>query len=149
MVALSPRNTVIVAVLLSALVGGVTGLGVSYLGRVSPTPQTRDFYLFGVDQSFNSSLASGLKADYAFSSSVITVNKGDALVIHFYNPTDENHTFTMGSPYTNDVSVAAHPTDQSPIHNATITINANQAGIFPFHCRFHMPSMSGSVVVQG
>jgi len=45
--------------------------------------------------------------------------------------------------------VAAHPTDQSPIHNATITINVNQAGIFPFHCRFHTPSMSGSVVVQG
>ena len=143
------RNTIIVAVLLSALVGSVTGLGVSYLTRVSPTPQTRDFYLFGVDQSFNSSLASGLKADYAFSSSVITVNKGDSLVIHFYNPTDENHTFTIGSPYANDAFVAAHPTDQSPVHNATITINANQAGIFPFHCRFHMPSMSGSLVVQG
>jgi len=149
MVAWSPRNTIIAAVLLSALVGGVTGLGVSYLARVSPMPQSRDFYLFGVDQSFNSSLASGLKADYAFSSSLITVNKGDTLVIHFYNPTDENHTFTIGSPYANDVFVAAHPTDQSPIHNATITVNANQAGIFPFHCRFHMPSMSGSIVVQG
>jgi len=149
MVAWSPRNTIIVAVLLSALVGGVTGLGASYLTRVTPTPQTRDFYLFGVDQSFNSSLASGLKADYAFSSSVITVNRGDNLVIHFYNPTDQNHTFTMGPPYADDVFVAAHPTDQSPIHNATITVNANQAGIFPFHCRFHMPSMSGSIVVQG
>jgi len=145
----SPRNTVIVAVLLSALVGGVTGLSVSYLSRTSPTAQTRDFYLFGVDQSFNKSLASGLKADYAYSSSVINVNKGDTLVIHFYNPTDANHTFTIGSPYANDALVAGHPTDSSPIRNATITISANQAGIFPFYCRFHLPSMSGSIVVQG
>ena len=149
MVAWSPRNTIIVAVLLSALVGSVTGLSASYLARTSPAAQTRDFYLFGVDQSFNATLASGLKADYAYSSSFITVNKGDTLVVHFYNPTDQNHTFTIGSPYANDVFVAAHPTDQSPIHNATITINANQAGVFPFHCRFHTPSMSGSVVVQG
>jgi plastocyanin len=149
MVAWSPRNTIIVAVLLSALVGGVTGLSASYLARTSSAAQTRDFYLFGVDQSFNATLASGLKADYAYSSSFIPVNKGDTLVIHFYNPTDQNHTFTLGSPYANDVFVAAHPTDTSPIHNATVTINANQAGIFPFYCRFHMPSMSGSLVVQG
>jgi plastocyanin len=149
MVAWSPRKTIIVAVLMSALVGSVTGLGASYLSRTIPTAQTRDFYLFSVDQSFNSSLTSGLKADYAYSSSVITANKGDTLVIHFYNPTDQNHTFTIGSPYANDAFVAAHPTDQSPIHNTTITIHANQAGIFPFYCRFHLPSMSGSIVVQG
>src|SRR2546422_9404507 len=149
MVTWRSRNTVVVAVLLSALVGSVTGLGASYLARTTPTAQTRNFYLFAVDQSFNSSLASGLKADYAFSASVIAANRGDTLVIHFYNPTDQNHTFTIGSPYANDVFVAAHPTDQSPIHNATITINANQDGIFPFHCKFHAPSMSGSVVVQG
>ena len=149
MVTWSPRNTVIAAVLLSALVGGVTGFSASYLSRAGPTGQTRDFYLFGVDQSFNSSLASGLRGDYAFSSSVINVNKGDTLVVRFYNPTDANHTFTIGSPYGNDVVVAGRPTDTSPIHNATITIGASQAGIFPFYCRFHMPSMSGSIVVQG
>src|SRR5207245_11298175 len=95
MVAWSPRNTIIVAVLLSALVGGVTGLGVSYLARVNPTPQSRDFYLFGVDQSFNSSVISGLKADYALSSSVITVNKGEPLVLQVHNQTDQSHTLTI------------------------------------------------------
>jgi plastocyanin len=94
-------------------------------------------------------LASGLKADYAYSSSVITVNKGDTLVIHFYNPTDANHTFTIGSPYTNDVVVLRQPTGSSPISSSTININVIQAGIFPFHCRFHLPSMSGTIVVQG
>jgi hypothetical protein len=64
MVTWSPRNNIIIAVLLSALVGSVTKLGASYLARTSPTAQRRDFYLFGVDQSFNSRLASGLNADY-------------------------------------------------------------------------------------
>jgi plastocyanin len=149
MVTWSPRNTLIAAILLSALFGGVTGLAVNYLSHPGPTAQTRDFYLFGVDQSFNKTLAVGLRGDYAFSSSVITVNKGDTLVVHFYNPTDANHTFTIGSPYSNDVLVLGHPTDSSPIHNSTITINANQAGIFSFYCRFHTPSMSGNIVVQG
>src|SRR5437667_12764088 len=103
MVTWSPRNTVIAAVLLSALVGGVTGFSASYLSRAGPSAQTRDFYLFGVDQSLNSTLASGLSGDYAFSSSVINVNKRDALVGRLYNPTDANHTVTSGSPYRNDV----------------------------------------------
>src|SRR5207245_10208792 len=98
MVTWSPRNTVIAAVLLSALVGGVTGLSASYLSRAGPTAQTRDFYLFGVDQSFNSSLASRLRGDYAFSSSVLNVNKGDTLVVPSSNPTEYTHTCTIGSP---------------------------------------------------
>src|SRR5437879_11625667 len=131
MVTWSPRNTVIAAVLLSALVGGVTGLSAGYLSRAGPTAQTRDFYLFGVDQSFNSSLASGLRGDYAFSSSVINVNKGDTLVVRFYNPTDANHTFTIGSPYGNDVVVAGRPIDTNPIHKETNTKGANHARIIP------------------
>src|SRR5438094_10449388 len=126
MVTWSPRNTVIAAVLLSALVGGVTGLSASYLSRPGPTAQTRDFYLFGVDQSFNSTLASGLRGDYAFSSSVINVNKGDTLVIRFYNPTDANHTFTLASPYGHDVIVSERATDTSPVHSETITIGASE-----------------------
>jgi plastocyanin len=147
MVAWSPRNTVIAAVLLSALVGSVTGLGAWYLAHPSPASQTRNFYLFAVDQSFNATLATGLKADYDFSANVITVNKGDALVIHFYNPTDKPHTFTMTSPYANDIVLPAMTSGL--ISSANVTISATQAGIFPFYCRFHLPSMSGSLVVQG
>jgi len=147
MVTSTPRNTIIIAVLLSALVGSVTGLGASYLAHPSPAAQTRNFYLFSVDQSFNSTLAAGLKADYDFSTNVITINKGDTLVIHFYNPTDKSHTFTMTSPYANDIVLPAMTS--SLIRSANVTISATQAGIFPFYCRFHLPSMSGSLVVQG
>jgi hypothetical protein len=127
----SHQNTIIAAVLQSALVGGVMGLGAGYLSHSTPAPQTRNFYLFGVDQSFNKTLTSGIKRDYAFSSSVITVDKGDTLVIRFYNPTGANHTFTILSPYANGVFVARQPTDTGPIHNVTITISANQAEYFP------------------
>ena len=147
MVTWSPRNIMIVAVLSSALVGSVTGLGVSILAHPGPTAQTRNFYLFAVDQSFNSTLATGLKADYDFSANVITINRGDTLVIHFYNPTDKPHTFTMSSPYANDIVLPAMTSNL--ISSANITISGTQAGIFSFYCRFHTPSMSGSLVVQG
>src|SRR6059036_3315172 len=93
MVAWTPRNTIITAVLLSIAIAGVTGLGVTYALHPAPAPQTRNFYMFAVDQGF--------------SAMTITVNRGDTLIIHFYNPTDQAHSFTMGSPYTEDVVLPA------------------------------------------
>ncbi len=145
----SPRNILLVAVVLAAIIGAATGYSTSVLTRSSPSPQTREFYLFARDLSFNTSLTTGITSDYIYSANVITINKGETLNVHFYNPTDENHTFTMLTPYTNDVVVVKQPTDTSPIHTATITIAANQAGIFSYHCRFHPPQMSGALVVQG
>ena len=145
----SPRNILIVAVLLAAIIGAATGYSTNVLTRSSPSPQTREFYLFAQDLSFNTSLTTGLTSDYRYSADIITVNKGDTINIHFYDPTDENHTFTMGAPYANDVVVLGHPTDTSPIHTATITIVTSQAGLFSYHCRFHPPQMAGTLVVQG
>ena len=147
MVAWTPRNITLVAVLLSAVVAGVVGLGVTYALHPAPAPQTRDFYMFAVDQSFPAGNTTGLKADYAFSSMTITVNKGDTLIIHFYNPTDQAHTVTIGSPYTNDVTLPAMTSTH--ISTANITIVANQAGIFHYTCNFHGPSMAGDLIVQG
>ena len=146
MVTWSPRNLLIATVLLSAIVGSVTGLGVSYLSRPSPAPQTRDIYLFAVDQNFNFSLTKGLTSDYIYSSSLIAVNMGDTVRIHFYNPTDKTHSFTIATPYANDVVVAA---ESATIQNATIAITASQAGSFAFHCKFHQPQMTGTILVQG
>lgn len=147
MVAWTPRNITIVVVLLSAVVAGVVGLGVTYALHPAPASQTRDFYMFAVDQGFPAANTTGLKADYGFSSMTITVNKGDTLIIHFYNPTDQAHTFTIGSPYTNDVTVPAMTSTH--ISTANITIVANQAGIFHYTCNFHGPSMAGYLIVQG
>ena len=151
----SPRNVIIAAVLISAIVGSVSGLAANYLMRASPATQNREFYLFARDLSFNFSLTSGpsaLTSDYGYSANYIIVNKGDTLVIHFYNPTDEHHSFTMNAPYANNYTLAEGPTDQNPnnpIHDVTITINASQAGSFEFFCIFHQPQMRGWLLVQG
>ena len=151
----SPRNIVIAAVLISAIVGSVSGLATNYLTRTSPSPENREFYLFARDLSFHFNQTSGanrLTSDYIYSSNYIIVNKGDNLVIHFYNPTDEPHSFTMAAPYTNNATLPEGPTDTSlsdPIPDVTIAITANQAGTFLFHCVFHPPQMRGWVIVQG
>ncbi len=142
------RNLLIAAVLVSALVGGITGLATTYLARTSPTPQTQDFYLFARDLSFNTT-TSGLNSDYVYSTNYIVVNKGDNLRVHFFNPTDEHHSFTIGTPYANNVTVEGSPTDQSPPQRAVINIVVSQAGTFQFHCVFHSPQMRGTLIVQG
>ncbi|HEV2120978.1 MAG TPA: cupredoxin domain-containing protein [Candidatus Bathyarchaeia archaeon] len=146
MVTWSNRNLLIATVLLAAIVGSVTGLATSYLEHPGAAPQARDVYLFVVDQNFNSSQTRGLTSDYIYSSSLIVVNKGDTVTIHFYNPTDKAHSFTLNAPYANDAVVAAQ---SSTIQNATITITTNQAGSFNFHCKFHQPQMIGAIIVQG
>src|SRR3989442_6106526 len=145
MVTWTTGNLLIATILLAAIVGSVSGLGASYLAHPTPTPQTRDnIYLFAQDLSF--SAPSNLSSDYIYSSSQITVNKGDTVTIHFYNPTDKAHSFTMGAPYANDVVVAAQ---SSTIQNANVTITTSQSGSFAFHCRFHPPQMTGTILVQG
>jgi len=144
MVSWGTRNLLIATILLAALFGGVTGLGASYFANPAPTPQTRDLYLFAQDLSFTA--PSNLSSDYVYSSNLIVVNKGDTITIHFYNPTDQHHSFTTSAPYANDVVVAAQSTT---IQNANITITTSQAGSFIFHCKFHQPQMTGTILVQG
>ncbi len=149
------RTLILAAILVAAAVGGATGFATSYLAKTSPSPESRTFYLFAKDLSFNFSLTSGgnqLTSDYAYSTNYIIANKGDALAIHFYNPTDARHSFTMGAPYAGNYTLDPGPTDQAPnnpIHDVTVTINASQAGTFLFYCVFHSPEMRGSLIVQG
>ncbi len=141
----SPRTVIIVSVLLAAIVGGLVGFGVNTLARPAPpVAQTRDFYLFAQDLSF--AVPSNLRSDYVYQTTLIMVNKGDTLRIHFYNPTDTAHTFTVDAPYSNDITVTNSTTI---VPNGNTTITANNAGIFGFHCRFHTPQMAGTIVVQG
>src|SRR5213594_3260481 len=129
----SARTLILAAIIIAASVGSATGFAANYLTRTAPpSPENRVFYLFARDLSFNFSLTSGgnqLTSDYAYSTNYIIINKGDTLVIHFYNPTDQAPT--------------------SPIHDVTITINASQAGTFQFYCIFHPPQMRGGLIVQG
>ncbi len=143
----STRKLLVVAILLAVIAGGLTGFGTAYLARPPPAAQSREFYLFPEELEFNASLTTGLKSSYIFIPDRIAVNKGDKVIIHFYNPSDDDHTFTMVAPYANDVTVVAATT--TVIRNSTVTFAANTAGIFIYHCRFHPPQMTGTLIVQG
>jgi plastocyanin len=106
-------------------------------------PQTREFYLFSeVDESINED-ALGIPPD-KFSLEEITVNKGDTVVVHFYNlepeETQEHHTFTMFGDY------EMHH-DLNASTEKTIEFVAGEEGIFQYQCVFHQPTMSGNLVV--
>jgi len=79
--------------------------------------------------------------DY-FAPDRMTVNQGDTVTIHFFNTEEvpENHTFTMEAPYTMNHVVP---------YNSTVTFSfvASTAGIFPYRCVYHQPTMTGWLVV--
>ncbi|MEM2141471.1 cupredoxin domain-containing protein [Nitrososphaera sp.] len=116
---------------------------ISGLVPAAAEPQTREFYLFSeVDESINEDEL-GIPPD-KFSLEEITVNRGDRVVIHFYNlepeETEEKHSFTMADHYQthNDVDAS---------DNKTIEFVADQSGVFQYQCIYHQPTMSGNLVV--
>ena len=131
-----------IAVIVAAIVGAAAGYGTTYLTRSTPAPQTREFYVFPFSLGFNESVTS-LPHD-VFVPDRIVVYRGDTVVIHFYNTEDEpeNHTFTMTAP-------AAVNADIGMGEHADITFVASTAGIFPYTCTYHLPSMAGNLVVLG
>ena len=147
----SMGRMVLATIALAAVVGAAAGYSAGYLtqpSRVAATPQSRVFYLFAHEIDFNASLTSGLTSSYIYSTDHIMVNKGDSVTIHFYNPTDDDHTFTMAAPYSTDLTVLAAPNSTSPIHNVDFAFTASTAGLFNYHCRFHPPQMAGTIVVE-
>lgn len=137
------------AVVIAALVGGVSGFGAGYLNRPAPSPtplpQTREIYLLPMELDFNATVA-GIP-HYVFVPDLIQVNKGDTVTIHFYDTTDEGHTFTMGAPYATDVVLG--PATATAVERRDITFVATTPGTFLYHCRFHSPTMAGYLVVVG
>jgi len=82
----------------------------------------------------------GIPGD-VYSPSVLAVNEGDTVTMHFYNldPSDR-HTFTMAAPYNIN-------RDVGPLENATITFETSDPGVYRFYCTYHQPTMSGQVIV--
>ncbi|MDW0184647.1 MAG: cupredoxin domain-containing protein [Nitrososphaeraceae archaeon] len=106
------------------------------------TPGEKAFYVFtseieGVDEE-------KLKvAGDAFSVNTLVANKGDKVTVHFYNVDpvkEERHSFTVGDPYAVNIDVGFAESG-----NATFT--ADNVGVFPFYCKYHLPVMEGQLVV--
>jgi plastocyanin len=79
----------------------------------------------------------------SFDVKTLVANKGDKVTVKFYNVDEvqtERHSFTIGDPYKVDVDVGF-------AENGNATFTADQTGIFPFYCKYHLPVMTGQFVV--
>ena len=114
------------------------------LGKIPSmsTPGEKTFYIFtsevqNVDEN-------KLKvAGDSFSVHTLIVNKGDKVTVHFYNVDDvktERHSFTIGDPYKVDI-------DLGFAQNGNATFTADQSGLFPYYCKYHLPVMTGQLLV--
>jgi plastocyanin len=107
-------------------------------------PEKREFWLFNSEIPGFNETKMGISHD-VFSMPSITVNRGDTVVIHFFNTEPrggDHHTFTISdSAYNINAEVR-------PGENKTITFDATTSGIFPFTCTFHQPTMTGQFIVQ-
>lgn len=114
----------------------------------APTPQTREFYLFTqVDEGVEAIEDElGIPPDLFFPSQMI-VDKGDNVVVHFYNlepeESQEHHTFTIAS------GVYQTHNDLNAEEQKTIEFTASEDGIFEYICTYHQPTMRGQLVVLG
>lgn len=106
--------------------------------------QTREFYLFTqVDEAVEEDKF-GIPPDLFFPTQM-TVNKGDMVIVHFYNlepeETQEHHTFTMAS------GVYQMHSDLNAGQQQTIEFAATESGVFDYICVLHQPTMRGQLVV--
>jgi plastocyanin len=116
---------------------------ISDIAPAGAEPHTREIYLFSeVDENIDEDVL-GIPPD-KFSLGEITVKRGDRVVIYFYNlepeETQELHSFSMSGHYQmhNDVNAG---------EDRTIEFVADQSGIFQYQCIYHLPTMTGNLVV--
>jgi len=109
---------------------------------IMPASSNKTFYVFTAEIEGLNETAAKIAGDI-FSLPEIVVNRGDSVTVRFYNldETGERHSFTIDAqPYNVDIDKAG---DESG--NATFT--ADQEGIFPYYCKYHLPTMTGELVV--
>jgi len=104
------------------------------------TPGMKDFYLFTAEIPDVDEEKLKVAGD-AFSIPTMIVNKGDNVIVHFYNVdpvTDERHSFTIGAPYNVDADIAFGESD-------VVSFLADHEGIFQYYCKYHLPVMTGQL----
>jgi len=107
------------------------------------TPGQKEFYLFSIEIPEVDKETLGIPGD-AYSIPTTVVTKGDNVTVHFYNVdpnTSERHTFTISSPYNVDLDLAGG-------ENSVVSFIADQKGIFQYYCKYHLPIMTGQLVVE-
>ena len=108
----------------------------------SSSANNKTFYLFTSEAAGVNETKLGFAGD-VYSLQTMVVNKGDNVIIHFYNlekNPSERHSFTIGSPYNINSDLAGG-------ENATITFVVDHEGVFQYHCTHHPPEMIGQLLV--
>ena len=91
----------------------------------SPNTNTDTFYLFTAEHDGVNTTKTGIEPD-TYSPESLIVNKGDIVVVQFYNvDATDRHTFTLGAPYNVNVDLA-------PGQHSTFTFRAGHGGVFGF-----------------
>jgi FtsP/CotA-like multicopper oxidase with cupredoxin domain len=113
---------------------------------IMPASSNKTFYVFSVEVEGVNETAARVAGDI-YSLPEIVVNRGDSVTVHFYNtePTEEEtverHSFTIDAqPYSVNIDIA-------PGESGNATFTADQEGIFPYYCIYHLPTMTGQLVV--
>jgi plastocyanin len=77
----------------------------------------------------------------SFSLKTMVAKKGDNVTVNFYNTEAiERHNFVLNQPY--DIIQ-----DLAGGQNATFSFIADNEGIYEYQCSYHLPTMTGQLVV--
>jgi plastocyanin len=112
---------------------------------IMPASSNKTFYVFSAEVEGLNETTARIAGDI-YTLPVIAVNRGDSVTVHFYNtePTEEEverHSFTIDAqPYSVNIDIA-------PGESGNATFTADQEGIFPYYCIYHLPTMTGQLVV--
>ena len=112
---------------------------------IMPASSNKTFYVFSAEVAGLDGATARILGDI-FTPPIIVVNRGDSVTVNFYNTeqeTEERHSFTIDvQPYSVDIDIAGGESG-----NATFTVATDQEGIFPYYCKYHLPTMVGQLVV--
>lgn len=113
---------------------------------IMPASSNKTFYVFSAEVEGLDETTARIAGDI-YTLPVIAVNRGDSVTVHLYNtePTEEEtverHSFTIDAqPYSVNIDIA-------PGESGNATFTADQEGIFPYYCIYHLPTMIGQLVV--
>ena len=106
------------------------------------TPGEKTFYVFTAEVEHVDEDKLKIAGD-SFDVKTLVVNQGDKVTVKFYNVDDvqtERHSFTIGDPYKVDIDVGFGG-------NGNATFTADHIGVFTYYCKYHLPVMTGQLVV--
>lgn len=120
----------------------IAEVGVSNATGPSGETLEKTFYIF--TSEVENADENKLKfAGDSYSINTLVVDKNDKVTVNFYNVDDvqtERHSFTIDEPYAVNIDLAF---DQ----NGNATFTAGLTGIFTYYCKYHLPVMTGQLVV--